>query len=93
MTGMQILTAVLPSLLVGLVLFYWQRKQKERDERKDEIEEVTREVNTATMELANATAIAVSEGKCNGELKKARRAYDRAVKHQDELGRKLMAEH
>ena len=90
MNASSIFMAVLPSLLVGVVLFYWQRAQKKRDERKDEIEEVNQAVSYATMELANATAIAVTEGKNNGELKRARKAYDEAIKRQNALAQKLV---
>lgn len=88
-------------ILVGVILYCFQsaaekresardKEAAERDELRDEIEAVNREVNNATMELSYATAVAVERGKTNGELKKAKRAYDEAVKHQDELGKKLI---
>lgn len=88
---------LLPAIITGLFLYYWQRAQIERDKKRDkqdevreEIDKVNREVNSATMELAYATAIAVTQGKTNGELKNAIKAYNEAVKSQNELGAKLM---
>ena len=88
-------------ILVGIILYLFQKaaekreaerekETEERDELREEAEKVNREVNTATMELSYATAVAVERGKTNGELKKAKAAYNNAVKHQDELGRKLL---
>lgn len=86
-----------PTIITGLFLYYWQRAQKRRDEkqaagdkRREEIEQVNREVNNATMELTYATSLAVSEHKCNGELHRAQEAYNTAVQHRNELGQKLM---
>lgn len=81
-----IATPILTALIVWLI----ERARDKHDELKDEIEQVDREVNSATMELAYATAVAVERGKTNGELKKAKDAYNNAVKHQKELGQKLI---
>ena len=88
---------LLPAIITGLFLYYWQRAQAKRDaknakvdELKDEADKVNREVNSATMELSYATAIAVERGKTNGELKKAKDAYNEAVKHQNALSLKIM---
>ena len=86
---MDYLIELLPAIITGLFLYYWQRSQKRHDDLKDEVERVNREVNAATMELAYATAIAVERGKTNGELKKAKEAYDKATKDQRELIIKL----
>lgn len=86
---MDYIIQLLPTIITGLFLFYWQRAQKKHDDIKCEIDRVNREVNAATMELAYATAIAVERGKTNGELKKAKEAYDKATKDQRELVIKL----
>ena len=86
---MQFFINLLPTIITGLFLFYWQRAQKKHDDIKEDVEKVNREVNSATMELAYATAIAVERGKTNGELKKAKEAYDKATKDQRELIIKL----
>lgn len=77
-------------ILTALVVWFIERARDKHDALKDEIEQVNREVNNATMELAYATSIAVSEHKCNGELHRAQKAYDNAVEHQKELGQKLI---
>ena len=90
---------LLPAIITGLFLYYWQRAQEKRDrtntkkdELRDKIEQVDREINNATMELAYATAVAVECGKTNGELKRAKEAYNAAVQHQTELGQELIKE-
>lgn len=80
---------LLPAIVTGLFLYYWQRAQRKHDDVKEDIEQVNREVNAATMELAYATAIAVERGKTNGELKEAKEAYNKATKDQRELMIKL----
>ena len=86
---MDYIIELLPAIITGLFLYYWQRAQRKHDDVKEDIEQVNREVNAATMDLAYATAIAVERGKTNGELKKAKEAYDKATKDQRELAIKL----
>ena len=90
------LIKLLPSIITGLFLFYWQRAQKKRDSEneeketlKDEAEDIDREINSATMELAYATSIAVEKHKTNGEMKAARKAYENAKKKQEAFNLKL----
>ena len=96
-----IIETVATPVLVGVIMYCFQKAAEkreakrdketaEKDEIRDEIEKVNREVNNATMELSYATAVAVERGKTNGELKKAKEAYNEAVKHRDELGKKLI---
>lgn len=85
-----VITAIATPILTALIVWLIERARDKHDELKDEIEQVDREVNSATMELAYATAVAVERGKTNGELKKAKDAYNKAVKHQKELGQKLI---
>jgi hypothetical protein len=96
----KLLPAIASGLVTGLVLFYWQRQQKKRDEQKEreqkqrdelkeEVDEVNRDIGNATMELAYATSIAVESKKTNGEMKAARAAYKEAVQRRDELSFKL----
>lgn len=82
----KLFTPVFTALLVWFI--EWRRAKKE--ETRDEVEEVNREINMATMELAYATSVAVEKGSTNGEMKKARKAYDKAVEHQRKLGLKLI---
>lgn len=82
--------AFLTPILTGLIVWAIERHRMKEEADRQEIEQVNREVNNATMELSYATSIAVTDGKKNGELKRAREAYDKAVKHRNELGQKLM---
>ena len=89
---------LLPAIITGLFLFYWQRAQKKRDDAKEELDElrdekedINRQVNSATMELSYATSVAVENGKTNGEMKRARAAYDAAKKRQEAFSEKLQS--
>ena len=85
-----IITTIATPIITALVVWFIERARDKHDELKDEAEKVDREVNNATMQLAYATAIAVEQHKTNGELKRAKKAYNDAVTHQTELGRKLI---
>lgn len=93
---MEYLINLLPAIITGLFLYYWQRQQNKRDNQKckeeklrDEAEEIDREVNSATMELAYASAMAIKRGKANGEVEAAVNAYTKAKKHQEKFNQKL----
>lgn len=95
-TFIDYLIKLLPSIITGLFLFYWQRAQAQRDSEneeketlRDEAEEIDREINSATMELAYATACALKRGKANGEVEKAIDAYNAAKKRQEDFSLKL----
>lgn len=85
------ITAFITPVLTALVVWFIERARMKKEDEREEIEMVNREVNNATMELAYATSVAVEKGKTNGELRLARKAYSDAVKHRDELGQKLMS--
>ena len=84
------IAAIATPIITGLVVWYIERARDKKAELKEEAETVNREVNNATMQLAYATAIAVEQHKTNGELKRAKAAYNKAVQHQNELGQKLI---
>lgn len=75
---MAFLLGLLPSVLTGSILFYWQRSQRKRDEevaaraaaRKRE-SLLGLQMQQATMKAALAAAICVRDNKVNGELKDA----------------------
>lgn len=80
-----IIMAVVPSLLTGTVLFYFQRRQKRRDAQTDDRAAKRRvesllslDVQIATLKLSEATAIAVQHGEINGEMTEAREACTKA---------------
>lgn len=85
-----IITAIATPIITALVVWFIERNRDKHDALKEEAETVDREVNNATMQLAYATAIAVEQHKTNGELKRAKAAYNKAVQHQNELGQKLI---
>jgi hypothetical protein len=81
------LLSLAPSILTGLVLFYWQRRQRKRDKLTDERAEHRRKESllmldmiSANSSLTKATAIAVKEGKSNGEMTVAMEGYEAARK-------------
>ena len=85
-----ILQAIVTPILTALAVWLIERHRVKKEDEREEIEQVNREVNNATMELTYATSLAVSEHKCNGELHRAQEAYSTAVQHRNELGQKLM---
>ena len=85
-----ILTAIATPIFTALVVWFIERARDKRDAEKEEAERVDRKVNNATMQLAYATAIAVEKHKTNGELKRAKEAYNEAVADQIALGQKLI---
>ena len=85
-----ILQAIVTPILTALAVWLIERHRVKKEDEREEIEQVNREVNNATMELTYATSLAVSEHKCNGELHRAQEAYNTAVQHRNELGQKLM---
>lgn len=85
-----IATPIITGVTTGLVVWAIERRREKHDALKEEAEEVDRKVNNATMQLAYATAIAVEQHKTNGELKRAKQAYNEAVADQRALGQKLI---
>ena len=80
------LWSILPSILCGVVMFYFQRGQKARDE-KEEKRHALREKESLLqlkMELANgkmsyAVAMALKRGEANGEVEEGISAYNEAL--------------
>lgn len=93
-----IVMAIVPSLLVGLVLAYWDRKKKKEDE-KQKIQEASivegdmrrLDLEVATAQLSYAVAMAVKRGSPNGEMEPAIEAYEDAMKKFRKYERKQMA--
>ena len=89
---MEQLTAFLyglaPSIIVAMVVFYWQRGQKRRDEKAAAQAAVHRKesrlimnLQMATAKLAYANACAIRRGAPNGEIEEGIEAYEKA-KHE-----------
>ena len=95
----QILWAVLPSIVTGIVLATWNRKQKRRDDSADQREAerhrgeiVQLDLLVATAELTRATAVAVKYGTTNGEMAEGLRQYNEAIAKFREFERERIAE-
>lgn len=80
------LWAVAPSIFVGVVMWYFHKKQDEKDKEIENRAELRKKESLLTLKmtfangkLAHATAIAVKNGKMNGELASAEKAYKEAI--------------
>lgn len=90
--------AIIPSVLVGLVLFYWERRQQKND-RHNKLHEdlaiegdlVRLDLEVATAKLAYAVAMAVQRGKPNGEMEEALKRYHEAMDKFRKFERKQIA--
>ena len=93
----EILYAVLPGVVTGIVLAAWNRKQKKRDDTADRREAERRhgemvqlDLLVATAELARATAVAVKYGHANGETEEGLRKYNEAIEQFREYERERL---
>ena len=81
-----IIGAIAPGILVGLVLFYWERRQKRIDYDRSNLEQSQLEsdllrldLEVATAQLSFAVAMAVKRGTPNGEMEEALERYQKAI--------------
>lgn len=91
--------AVLPGILTGVVLAWWNRKQKERDQANEEkelqrrrSEEVRISLLVAAAKLSYAVAMAVKRGRPNGEIEEGIEQYKEAIIAFKKFERELVAE-
>lgn len=82
----EIIYNILPSLILSIVLGFWQKKQqKYEDERKKENnlrrerEILQLDLLFASSELSYQTAMAVKRGNANGELDAALESHQQAL--------------
>lgn len=82
----EFISDVLPSLFVGVVMYFWERRQRKFEKEMVEKEKVrTRgelvklDLTCATAALTYATAMAVKRGSANGELETAIENYETAM--------------
>ena len=82
----EFISAVLPSLFVGVVMYFWERRQRkferemtEKEENRARGELVKLDLTCATAALTYATAMAVKRGSTNGELETAIANYETAM--------------
>ena len=89
---------LIPTLITGTALFYFQRAQKKKDTlaeekaaaRKEEAR-LELELILAVAKLSYATATAVKRGKPNGEMEEAFDVYDAATQDFKEFERETLA--
>lgn len=100
MTATALLWAILPSLIVGLVLAIWSKRQKERYEevRQREANRIKSErlrisLLLAAAKLSYATATAMKRGYANGEVEAGVEQYQKAMRDFKEFERELVAEY
>lgn len=91
--------AVLPGIVTGIVLAWWNRQQKERDRANDEkelqrrrSEEVRISLLVAAAKLSYAVAMAVKRGRPNGEIEEGIEQYKEAIIAFKKFERELVAE-
>ncbi len=82
-----LIAAGFPSAIVGIGVWRQQRYFEKREARREEHEKAKEQYEThllrcvhASMALSEAIALAMQNGKCNGETEKAL-AYCKRVKH------------
>ena len=93
-----LIMAIAPSLFVGLVLAYWDRKKKKEEEEQKvheasivEGDMIRLDLEVATAQLSYAVAMAVKRGYANGEMEKAIKRYDAAMDKFTKFERKQVA--
>lgn len=92
------LWAVAPGIITGIVLAFWNRREKKREE-KDKGQEADRvesemmriDLEVATAQLSYAVAMAYKRGEPNGEMEAAIAVYERAMEKFRKFERKQMA--
>lgn len=81
-----IIGAIAPSIFVGIMLFYWERRQKRKDARDKEHaalqfenDMIRLDLEVATAQLSYAVAMAYKRGHANGEMETAIEKYEKAM--------------
>ncbi len=91
---------LLPSLVVGIIMFRYERRQKKRDVKNDQREQdrikserVRIDLLVAAADLSYACAMALKRGKANGEVEVGVTSYNVAMDNfhdfeRDQIARK-----
>ena len=94
-----LLWAILPSLFVAVVMAFFNRGQKKRDEHRASYEAARKQemmlhlqLQMATADLSYAVAMAIKRGSPNGEVEAGIKAYDEARAEYDKFLNKQAAE-
>lgn len=79
------LLGLLPSLITGITMYYFQRRQNKKDKEMLNIAEARRqdtklalEMSFAHSKLTYACAMAIKRGKANGEVEEGVEAFEEA---------------
>lgn len=80
-----ILITIAETIFTGTLIFYFQRSQKKRDDKKEALDEARKEESLLLLELVMASAklsyacaVAIKRGKANGEVEEGVKAYEDA---------------
>lgn len=80
-----IIIAIAEALFTGMLIFYFQRSQRLRDERKEALDDARKkesllllELVMASAKLSYACAMALKRGEPNGEVEEGVKAYKEA---------------
>lgn len=97
MTALEFISAILPSIFVGIVMAVFNKKQskrdaesKERDELRLEGENVRLNLLLSANKLSYAVAMAIKRGEPNGEVEEGIEQYKKAMEEFKTFERKLV---
>lgn len=100
MTITALLWAILPSLIVGIIMALWNRRDKKRAQAMQRIEDnrlkserLRISLLLAAAKLSYATAMAMKRGHANGEVEAGVEQYQKAMRDFKEFERELVAEY
>lgn len=89
---------LLPAIITGLILYYVQRSQKQRDAKEKSKSDAREQefllmldLQMATAKLSYATAMAIKRGSPNGEIEEGLKHYEKALDEFREFERKQLA--
>ena len=99
-TILTFVVGLIPTILTGVVLYYFQRRQKRRDDVYDKRSEARKcesllllDLQMATAKLSYACAMAIQRGEPNGEIEDGVAAYEEAKKRYTSFLNKQAKEH
>ena len=97
MTPQEFIIAILPSICVGIVMYFFNKKQNKRDDDAKEREELRIEGENVRLnlllsanKLSYAVAMAIKRGTPNGEVEEGIEQYKKAMDEFKKFERKLV---
>lgn len=95
----QLFWAVCPSIIVGIVMAFWNSRQnkanadrKKQEDMRYKSEILRIDLLVATAQLSYATAVALKRGYANGEVEEGVKAYNAALTKFREFERSLVVD-